>query len=98
MTIKEEERTPRFARSLFFSLLFLHCFDRIYRGSFSEWEEKGGEVLKPGQPYEFEFEDSSDDEVQSSCPAGSPCALKKESASPSCNTPLQAPRQSNKSL
>lgn len=71
---------------------------RIYRGSFSEWEEKGGEVLKPGQPHEFEFEDSSDDEAQSYCTTGSPCALKGGSASPSHNTPLQAPRQSNKSL
>ncbi|KAK3869349.1 hypothetical protein Pcinc_025333 [Petrolisthes cinctipes] len=35
---------------------------RIYRGSFSEWEEKGGEVLKPGHPYEYDFEDDDNDD------------------------------------
>ncbi|XP_045601742.1 rhodanese domain-containing protein CG4456 [Procambarus clarkii] len=39
---------------------------RIYRGSFSEWEEKGGDTIKPGQPYEYEFSDSDDDEESNS--------------------------------
>ncbi|XP_071547569.1 rhodanese domain-containing protein CG4456-like isoform X2 [Panulirus ornatus] len=43
---------------------------RIYRGSFSEWEEKGGDVIKPGQPHEYEFEES-DDEDSSPCNGGS---------------------------
>ncbi|XP_068201948.1 rhodanese domain-containing protein CG4456-like [Palaemon carinicauda] len=33
---------------------------RLYSGSFSEWEEKGGDVVKPGQPHYFEDEDEED--------------------------------------
>lgn len=33
---------------------------RIYRGSFSEWEEKGGEVIKPGQPIFYDSDDDDD--------------------------------------
>lgn len=39
---------------------------RIYRGSFSEWEEKGGDTIKPGQPHEYHFSDSDDDNSNSS--------------------------------
>ncbi|XP_042204607.1 rhodanese domain-containing protein CG4456-like [Homarus americanus] len=45
---------------------------RIYRGSFSEWEEKGGDTVKPGQPHEIEFSDSEEEEQQS-CRVGSSC-------------------------
>ncbi|KAK7056578.1 Thiosulfate sulfurtransferase rdl2, mitochondrial [Halocaridina rubra] len=33
---------------------------RIYRGSFTDWEEKGGDVIKPGQPYFCDCEDEDD--------------------------------------
>lgn len=72
---------------------------RIYRGSFSEWEEKGGEVLKPGQPYEYNFDDSSDEEDS---PSGSttedPSNLISDTSPPSHDASLQARNDYNKSL
>ncbi|KAG0718676.1 Thiosulfate sulfurtransferase/rhodanese-like domain-containing protein 3 [Chionoecetes opilio] len=54
---------------------------RLYSGSFSEWEEKGGEVLRPGQPHECMLDDSSDEEEQ-------PSRHIYNNSSPSQHTPL----------
>ncbi|XP_064109264.1 rhodanese domain-containing protein CG4456-like isoform X1 [Macrobrachium nipponense] len=35
---------------------------RLYSGSFSEWEEKGGNVVKPGQPYYFDSDDEEENQ------------------------------------
>lgn len=71
---------------------------RIYRGSFSEWEEKGGEVLRPGQPHDYDFEDSSDDEdCPSSQAEGKPSSCNCENSSSHCSS-VQAGGDSNKSL
>ncbi|XP_045137891.1 rhodanese domain-containing protein CG4456-like isoform X1 [Portunus trituberculatus] len=72
---------------------------RIYRGSFSEWEEKGGEVVKPGQPYEYNFDDSSDEEESFSGPAAeNPSNLISDTSPPAPDASLQARNDYNKSL
>ncbi|XP_045137892.1 uncharacterized protein LOC123520074 isoform X2 [Portunus trituberculatus] len=71
----------------------------IYRGSFSEWEEKGGEVVKPGQPYEYNFDDSSDEEESFSGPAAeNPSNLISDTSPPAPDASLQARNDYNKSL